>query len=122
MRTTRWIGIIPLALVLTIGGALAAPAPAGQATAAADGIVLTKPERVGLSSETLKELDPAMQGIVDKKQLGFGLVLLPHDLLLRHDSNHNFPVPANRRRSFNTVACRGFRQRIRLGARSASGQ
>lgn len=85
MRTTRWIGIVPLALVLTIGGALAAPAPAGQAAAAADGIVLTKPERVGLSSETLKELDTAMQGIVDKKQLaGVVTLLARHGQIAQH--------------------------------------
>src|SRR4030095_9553183 len=34
----------------------------------ADKVVLTSPERVGFSSDSLKELDAAMQGIVDKKQ------------------------------------------------------
>ena len=44
-------------------------APAGQAATAAlsDGIALSRPERVGFSGESLKELDAAMQGIVDKQ-------------------------------------------------------
>src|SRR4030095_15613186 len=41
----------------------------------ADKVVLTSPERVGFSSDSLKELDAAMQGIVDKKQLA-GVVTL----------------------------------------------
>ena len=85
MRTSNWIRIVPLAVVLTIGGALAAPAPAGQATATADGIALTQPERVGISSDALKELDAAMQGIVDKKQLaGVVTLLARHGKVVQH--------------------------------------
>jgi CubicO group peptidase (beta-lactamase class C family) len=85
MRTNNWIRIVPLALVLTVGGALAAPAPAGQATATADGLVVTRPERVGVSGEALKELDTAMQGIVDKKQLaGVVTLLARHGKVVQH--------------------------------------
>lgn len=85
MGTNNWIRIVPLALVLTVGGALAAPAPAGQATATADGIVVTRPERVGVSGEALKELDTAMQGIVDKKQLaGVVTLLARHGKVVQH--------------------------------------
>jgi CubicO group peptidase (beta-lactamase class C family) len=99
MRTSNWIRIVPLAVVLTVGGALAAPAPAGQATATADGIVLTQPERVGISSGALKELDAAMQGIVDKKQLaGVVTLLARHGQVVQHkayglqDLEHGTPM------------------------------
>jgi CubicO group peptidase (beta-lactamase class C family) len=85
MRTNHWIRVVPLTLVLTVGGALAAPAPAGQSAATADGIVLVPPERVGVSSEALKDLDAAMQGIVDKKQLaGVVTLLARHGQVVQH--------------------------------------
>ena len=86
MRTHRFIQTFCLTLVMVVGGAQAITPTAGrQATAAADTIVLTQPERVGFSSESLNELDSTMQGIVDKKQLaGIVTLLARHGKVVQH--------------------------------------
>jgi CubicO group peptidase (beta-lactamase class C family) len=86
MRIHRFIPTLFLTLVMVFGGAQAITPTAGrQAAAAADKIVLTQPERVGFSSESLKELDSAMQGIVDKKQLaGIVTLLARHGKVVQH--------------------------------------
>jgi CubicO group peptidase (beta-lactamase class C family) len=107
MRTNRWIRIVPLALVVTIGGTLAAPLRAGQATATttADGIVLTPPERVGVSSEALKELDAAMQGIVDKKHLaGVVTLLARHGKVVQHKAYGVQDIESNTPMRLDTIA------------------
>jgi CubicO group peptidase (beta-lactamase class C family) len=107
MRTNRWIRIVPLALVVTVGGTLAAPLRAGQATATttADGIVLTPPERVGVSSEALKELDAAMQGIVDKKHLaGVVTLLARHGKVVQHKAYGVQDIESNTPMRLDTIA------------------
>ena len=88
MRTNRWTQALSLAFVIFVGGVQAATPPAGsQASAAANKIVLAKPERVGFSSESLKELDGAMQGIVDKKHLaGVVTLLARHGEVVQHQA------------------------------------
>jgi CubicO group peptidase (beta-lactamase class C family) len=86
MRTNRLIQTLSLTFALLVGGMQAATPLAGwQATASPDQIVLAKPEAVGFSSESLKELDAAMQGIVDKKHLaGIVTVLARHGQVVQH--------------------------------------
>src|SRR4029077_15664902 len=86
MRLQRFVQTFFLTLVMVVGGAQAITPTAGrQAAAAADKIVLTQPERVGFSSESLKELDSAMQGIVDRKQLaGIVTLLARHGKVVQH--------------------------------------
>jgi CubicO group peptidase (beta-lactamase class C family) len=86
MRLHRLLLALPLALVLVAGGVRVSTAPAGQSAAAlADGIALVKPESVGFSSETLKKLDPAMQGIVDNKHLaGVVTLVARHGKVVQH--------------------------------------
>jgi CubicO group peptidase (beta-lactamase class C family) len=74
MQIRQFIKIGSLALFIALGGtqAQAVTKPAAK-------VALTKPEQVGFSSETLKELDVAMQGLVDKQHLA-GIVTL----LARH--------------------------------------
>ena len=88
MRTHRWIQTLPFAFVLFAGGALVSTAPApGQAAVAtlSDGIAVSKPESVGLSSESIKELDAAMQGIVDAKHLaGVVTLVARHGKVVQH--------------------------------------
>ena len=86
MRTHRLIQWLSLAFVIVVSGVQAAtPLAARQAAAAADRIVLARPERVGFSSESLKELDAAMQGIVDKKHLaGVVTLLARHGHVVQH--------------------------------------
>src|SRR5439155_12096545 len=75
-----------LTFALIVGGVHAATPPAGgQATATAARIVVASPERVGFSSDSLKELDAAMQGIVDKKHLaGVVTLLARHGQVVQH--------------------------------------
>src|SRR5476649_443179 len=86
MRQHRWLQITLLAFVLVAGTtSFAAPQAARQTAALSDGIVLAKPESVGFSSETVNELDAAMQGIVDKKQLsGVVTLLARHGKVVQH--------------------------------------
>jgi CubicO group peptidase (beta-lactamase class C family) len=79
MRTYRWFQALSLAFVL-------AAQPAGsQVAPAADRIVLAQPERVGFSSEALKDLDAAMEDIVDKKHLaGIVTLLARHGQVVRY--------------------------------------
>jgi CubicO group peptidase (beta-lactamase class C family) len=88
MRLRRLIQTLPVAFAIAVALAVALPgggvrvstAPAGrQAATLSDGIALSTPERVGFSTESLKDLDSAMQGIVDSKHLA-GIVTL----LARH--------------------------------------
>jgi CubicO group peptidase (beta-lactamase class C family) len=86
MRTHRFLQTLALTFALVVGGVHAATPPvARQATATPDRIALTGPERVGFSSESLKELDAAMQGIVDKKQLaGVVTLVARHGQVVQH--------------------------------------
>jgi CubicO group peptidase (beta-lactamase class C family) len=88
MRAHRLIRTLSLAAILFAGGALVSTAPApGQAAVAtlADGIALSTPESVGFSSEPLKELDSAMQGIVDAKHLaGVVTLVARHGKVVQH--------------------------------------
>ena len=86
MRLHKRLLTLPLAFVLFAGGVHVSTAPANQAAAAlADGIALVKPESVGFSSEALKDLDPAMQGIVDTKHLaGVVTLLARHGKVVQH--------------------------------------
>jgi CubicO group peptidase (beta-lactamase class C family) len=94
MRRHRWIQTLSLTTVVLAGAVQAAAPPAGpstvlragrQASTAAAKIVLASPERVGFSSESLKELDVAMQGIVDKKHLaGIVTLLARHGQVVQH--------------------------------------
>jgi CubicO group peptidase (beta-lactamase class C family) len=88
MRTNRLIQTLSLTFALLVGGMQAATPLAGwQATAFTDKIVLAKPEGVGFSSESLKELDAAMQGIVDKKHLaGIVTLLARHGQVVQHQA------------------------------------
>jgi CubicO group peptidase (beta-lactamase class C family) len=80
MRRYRSIQALLLAFVIAVISVPAStPRVRAQAGAVAEKTVLTSPERVGFSGDTLKELDAAMQGIVDKKHLA-GIVTL----LARH--------------------------------------
>jgi CubicO group peptidase (beta-lactamase class C family) len=75
-----------LTTAVLVGVLLAAAPQAGrQAPATAGKIVLASPERVGFSSDSLKELDAAMQGIVDKKHLaGVVTLLARHGQVVQH--------------------------------------
>jgi len=87
MRVPKLLLTLPLALVLVAGSVRVSTAPAARqpATALADGIALVAPESVGFSSDTLKELDPAMQGIVDSKHLaGVVTLLARHGKVVQH--------------------------------------
>lgn len=87
MRRHHLFKTLPLALVIVFGGVQWATPLSGRQTAAAvaDRIVLTPAERVGFSSESLKELDAAMQGIVDKKHLaGIVTLLARHGQVVQH--------------------------------------
>ena len=88
MRLHRMIPALLLAFVLVAGGVQVSTAPAPQAAAAvklADGIVVSTPESAGFSSETLKEFDGAMQGIVDSKHLsGVVTLLARHGKVVQH--------------------------------------
>jgi CubicO group peptidase (beta-lactamase class C family) len=86
MRLRRLALTLPLAFVLFIGGVPVSTAPAGRAAAApAGGIALSAPESVGFSGESLKELDTAMQGIVDNKHLaGIVTLLARHGKVVQH--------------------------------------
>jgi CubicO group peptidase (beta-lactamase class C family) len=86
MRTHRFLQTLVLTFALVVGGVHAGTSPvARQATATPDRIALTSPERVGFSSDSLKELDAAMQGIVDKKQLaGVVTLVARHGQVVQH--------------------------------------
>jgi hypothetical protein len=91
MRLHRSITILPLAFLLFTGAVRVSTAPAGGQTAAAapaklsDGIALAKPESVGFSSESLKDLDTGMQGIVDAKHLaGVVTLVARHGKVVQH--------------------------------------
>src|SRR5476649_1571394 len=86
MRTHRFLQIFSLAFVIGVGGMQAVTLLAGRQTATiGEKIVVTAPEGVGFSSESLKELDTAMHGIVDKKQLaGVVTLLARHGKVVQH--------------------------------------
>ena len=92
MRLHRWIPTLPLAFILLIGDVQVSTAPAGGQAAVAtapaklsDGIALAKPESVGFSSESLKDLDTGMQGIVDAKHLaGVVTLVARHGKVVQH--------------------------------------
>jgi len=77
MQVHRSIRIFSWALLLVVG--------AVQAQSAATKIALVKPEKVGYSSAALKDLDAAMQGIVDKGHLaGVVTLLARHGEVVQH--------------------------------------
>ena len=86
MRRNRLLQTLSLAFIVIVGLVQAAAPLAGrQATTLADKIVLAKPESVGFSSESLKEFDTAMQGIVDNKHLaGVVTLLARHGKVVQH--------------------------------------
>ena len=86
MRTHRFRLTFALAFVVIVGLVQASTPLAGrQATTLADKIVLAKPESVGFSSESLNEMDSAMQGLVDKKHLaGIVTLLARHGQVVQH--------------------------------------
>ena len=88
MRVNRLFLTLPLALVLFVGVPVSTAPAGGQAAAVAtlsDGIALSTPESVGFSSDSLKELDTAMQGIVDAKQLaGVVTLVARHGKVVQH--------------------------------------
>ncbi|HEV8210421.1 MAG TPA: serine hydrolase domain-containing protein, partial [Vicinamibacterales bacterium] len=92
MRLHRLLTTLPLALILLAGGARVSTAPAGRQAAVAaapaklsDGIALVRPESVGFSSESLKDLDTGMQGIVDAKHLaGIVTLVARHGKVVQH--------------------------------------
>ena len=86
MRLHRLIHTLPLAFVMLVSGVQVSTAPAvRQAAAAAGKAVPARPERVGFSSESLQELDAAMQRIVDKKHLaGIVTLLARHGQVVHH--------------------------------------
>src|SRR5882672_1566653 len=109
MRRHRWIQALSLTVIVLAASVQATAPLAGpsivlragrQASAAAANIVLASPERVGFSSESLKELDAAMQGIVDKKHLaGIVTLLARHGQVVQHkayglqDIDSRTPLP-----------------------------
>ena len=100
MRTHRFRLTFALAFVVIVGLVQASTPLAGrQATTLADKIVLAKPESVGFSSESLNEMDSAMQGLVDKKHLaGIVTLLARHGQVVQHkaygvqDLDRNTPM------------------------------
>src|SRR6266536_3574354 len=97
MRTNRLIRTLSLTFALLVGGMQTATPLAGwQSTASTDKIVLAKPEAVGFSSESLKELDAAMQGIVDKKHLpGIVTLLARHGQVMSHNAGFTYGLFGN---------------------------
>ncbi len=85
-RTRRLIRALSLTFIVIVGLVQTTTPLAGrQATTLADKIVLAKPESVGFSSESLKEFDTAMQGIVDNKHLaGVVTLLARHGQVVQH--------------------------------------
>jgi CubicO group peptidase (beta-lactamase class C family) len=106
MRNLRFIPALSLAFVLFGSGVQVSTAPAGwQAAAVADRVVVTAPERVGFSSETLKELDAAMQGIVDKKHLaGVVSLLARHGKVVQHKAYGVQSLETNAPMKLDTIA------------------
>jgi CubicO group peptidase (beta-lactamase class C family) len=93
MRRHRLFQTLPIAFTLAFvlfgGGVQLSTAPAARQAAAtstlSDGIALSKPERVGFSAGALKDLDAAMQGIVDSKHLaGIVTLLARHGKVVQH--------------------------------------
>jgi CubicO group peptidase (beta-lactamase class C family) len=89
MRVTRFWLTFPLALVLLVGVPVSTEPGSGQAAVATatlpDGIALSPAESVGFSGDSLKQLDTAMQGIVDAKQLaGVVTLVARHGKVVQH--------------------------------------
>jgi CubicO group peptidase (beta-lactamase class C family) len=81
MQSRQLTKVLSLALFVVLSGAQtqAATNPVSAK------IALTKPEQVGFSSESLKELDTAMQGLVDKQHLaGIVTLLARHGEVVQH--------------------------------------
>jgi len=87
MRISNSLRTLALACLLLMAAAQAAtPQALRQPTATpAPAITVTPPEKAGISSETLKELDAAMQGLVDKQHLaGIVTLLARHGQVVQH--------------------------------------
>jgi CubicO group peptidase (beta-lactamase class C family) len=81
MQTRQFVKVISLAMFVAFSAAHVHAAPK-QSSAK---IALTKPEQVGFSSDSLKELDTAMQGLVDKQHLaGIVTLLARHGEVVQH--------------------------------------
>ena len=81
MQTHKFMQAAALAMLVVIGG--------GQSQAATKSgsakIVIAKPEQVGFSSESLKELDAAMQDLTNKQHLaGIVTLLARHGQVIQH--------------------------------------
>ncbi|MBI3491216.1 MAG: hypothetical protein HY047_05455 [Acidobacteria bacterium] len=112
MRKHHLIKTLSLAFVFVVVGAQAAAPPVVRQTAAVDRIVLTSPERVGFSGESLKELDAAMQGIVGKKHLaGIVTLLARHGQVVQHKAYglRACGISTARRRCSSTRSCASTR-------------
>jgi len=86
MRISKLLRTFALTLlVLAAATQAATPQALRQPAAAAPAIAVSRPEKVGLSSESLKELDAAMQDLVDKKHLaGIVTLLARHGQVVQH--------------------------------------
>jgi CubicO group peptidase (beta-lactamase class C family) len=88
MRISKLLQTVAVTLLVLAGATQAATPQALRqpaAAAAAPAIAVTQPEKVGISSESLKELDAAMQGLVDKKHLaGIVTLLARHGQVVQH--------------------------------------
>src|SRR4051812_40010376 len=107
MRAARSFQALPLAFVLFAGGVQVSTAPAPQAAAGAtlaDGIALSAPESVGFSSDALKDLDPAMQGIVDSKHLaGVVTLVVRHGKVVQHKAYGLQDIASNTPMTLDTI-------------------
>jgi len=102
----RLFQTLPLAFVLLAGGVQVSTAPAPQAVAAKlpDGITLSAPESVGFSSDALKELDPAMQGIVDSRHLaGVVTLVARHGKVVQHKAYGLQDIASNTPMQLDTI-------------------
>src|SRR3954471_13800291 len=107
MRAARLFQTLPLAFVLFAGGVQVSTAPAPQAAAAArlaDGITLSAPESVGFSADALKDLDPAMQGIVDSQHLaGVVTLVARHGKVVQHKAYGMQDIASNTPMQLDTI-------------------
>jgi CubicO group peptidase (beta-lactamase class C family) len=86
MRISELFRTFALTLLVFVAATQGAtPQALRQPVAPAPAIAVSQPEKVGISSESLKELDAGMQGLVDKKHLaGIVTLLARHGQVVQH--------------------------------------